>query len=298
MLQQEFISYLKTERNFSVHTVEAYSRDIGFFAEFVLQEFEIEALTEKGAALVNSKMIRYWMGEMLEQGNTHRSVARRIASVSAWYRFLQKAEVVAENPASRVKIPKYEKRLPSFLKENTAIDLFEGVKYPDSFEGLRDKALLEILYGCGLRRSEIISLETRHIDFNQQTLKVMGKGRKERILPFGNHAALAMKAYQKAALNEGLTLPSRFFVRPGGQELYPQLVYRVVTSHISQVSTLSKKSPHVLRHSFATHLLNAGADLNAIKELLGHKSLAATQVYVHNSIAKLKTVYKQSHPKA
>jgi integrase/recombinase XerC len=197
-----------------------------------------------------------------------------------------------------VKVPKAEKKLPGFLKEDAITPLFEGLEYPDTFEGQRDKALLEVLYGCGLRRSELISLEYKHIDWPNQTIKVMGKGRKERIVPLGSFASQALKDYLKVCDDQGISYRAEVFVLENGNPLYPRLVHRIVEKHLNQVCSLQKKSPHVLRHTFATHLLNRGADLNAIKELLGHKSLAATQVYVHNSISKLKDVYHKAHPKA
>jgi integrase/recombinase XerC len=264
----------------------------------MLQAYETEVLTASGAAAVHHRMIRNWMGEMLEEGLAKRTLARKVASLSTWYKFLMREGLVKANPASRVKPPKFEKRLPSFLKDDSIDHLFEGEIFSEDFEGLRDKALFEVLYSCGLRRSELVGLQAADIDFSASTLKVLGKGRKERVVPFGSMASRAMKAYVRARENKGFGTSGAFFLTEKGEPIYTRLVNRIVEKYLKQVCSLKKKSPHVLRHTFATHLLDRGADLNAIKELLGHASLAATQVYTHNSISKLKDVYNQAHPKA
>ncbi|MCB9232593.1 MAG: tyrosine-type recombinase/integrase [Bacteroidia bacterium] len=298
MLIDQFIAYLKTERNYSPHTLTAYAQDLGAFQEFLQEQYETGAETAEEVQQINHRQIRNWMGEMLEKGLEKRTVARKVAAVSTFFKFLQKSELVTTNPASRVKVPKFEKKLPAFLKEKDALSLFEDIEYPEGYKGALDLAILEVLYGCGLRRAELIELLSENVDFAASTLKVMGKGRKERVVPLGQHAAKALKAYQEECKKAQISLQGNFFKLESGQPLYPKYVYNVVTKYLPLVSTVSKRSPHVLRHTFATHLLNAGADLNAIKELLGHKSLAATQVYVHNSISKLKNVYKNAHPKA
>ncbi len=243
-------------------------------------------------------MVRVWMGEMLEAGLGNRSVARKVASLNAYFRYLQKGGFVESNPVAKVKVPKFEKKLPSFLKHDSISQLFEGMEFGADFEGLRDKALLETLYSCGIRRSELVSLQFRDIDFANNTVKVLGKGRKERIVPLGDFAKKAMKEYMVVCDTEGKDYNGNFFLKADGKPIYDRLVHRVVDRHLKQVSSLTKTSPHVLRHPFATHLLDRGADLNAIKEMLGHTSLAATQVYVHNTISKLKDVYSKAHPKA
>lgn len=298
MLPDAFRNYLEVEKNYSANTVEAYLRDLRFFADFIESEFDFDPLEKSGTDQVSHKMIRFWMGDLMEQGNSRRTVARKIASVNAWYRFLRKTGEVEQNPAQRIKVPKYEKKLPSFLKEDSIDNLFEGIEYPETFEGFRDKCILEVLYSCGIRRSELVGLKTANVDFRACTLKVLGKGRKERVIPFGKMAEAALREYKKVAENEGFSLSEAFFLTAKGEPIYARLVNRIIEKYLSQVCSLKKKSPHVLRHTFATHLLNRGADLNAIKELLGHTSLAATQVYTHNSISKLKDVYKKAHPKA
>lgn len=299
MLRDAFKAYLELEKNYSPHTVTAYTRDLDFFREFMVEAYEFDP-TDKGELDgVTHRMIRSWMGEMMENGISKRSIARKVASLNHWFRWLMKTGKIESNPARKVTVPKYEQKLPAFLKESSIDNLFENVEYPDSFEGKRDRAILEIFYSCGLRRSELIGLQFININFPEKTLKVMGKGRKERVIPFGGPAEHSLQAYMDAADAQGLNYKGTFFVKQkDGKPLSTGKVHKIVETYLKQACTLSKTSPHVLRHTFATHLLNNGADLNAIKELLGHTSLAATQVYVHNSIQKLKKVYEQAHPKA
>lgn len=299
MLRDAFKAYLELEKNYSPHTVTAYTRDLDFFREFMMDAYEFDPTDTDELDGVTHRMIRSWMGEMLENGISKRSVARKIASLNHWFRWLLKTEKIESNPARKVTVPKYEQKLPAFLKEQSIENLFENVEYPDNFEGKRDRAILEIFYSCGLRRSELIGLQFVDINFPGRTIKVMGKGRKERVIPFGRPAELAMQAYIDCAEGQGVNFRGAFFVKEkDSKPLSTGKVHSIVERYLKQACTLSKTSPHVLRHTFATHLLNNGADLNAIKELLGHTSLAATQVYVHNSIQKLKKVYKQAHPKA
>jgi integrase/recombinase XerC len=298
MLRQAFIDYLQLEKNYSGNTLIAYQKDLEVFAQFLLTQYELNLDSPADAEAVSHKMIRDWMGDLMTHDVGKRSVARKVAAVSSFFKFLQKTGRLKSNPAARVKAPRFEKKLPVFLKEDSVENLFERVAFGADMEGCRDKCILEVLYSCGIRRAELCDLEFRNIDFRIQTIKVLGKGNKERIIPFGNHAAAAMKEYIKACEDEGLSNKGAFFILKSGNKIYPRLVHKIVDHYLSQVSSLSKKSPHVLRHTFATHLLNRGADLNAIKEMLGHKSLAATQVYVHNSISKLKEVYQKAHPKA
>ena len=298
MLAQEFLQYLQTERNYSPHTVLAYTNDLSNFNAFIISDYELDINQIDGARLVSHRMIRSWMGRLTDAGVGPRSLARKNASVSAYYRWLMKTGKVEKNPAKMVRAPKFEKKLPAFLRETSIDTLFGKIEYSEGFAGKRDKCLLEILYSCGLRRAEIISLLHKDIQWGDRTLKVMGKGRKERIVPFGRQAEAAMKAYMQACDTQGVNYRVFFLVKEDNEQLYPKLVHRIVENYLRQASTLSKTSPHVLRHTFATHLLDRGADLNAIKEMLGHSSLAATQVYLHNTISKLKDVYSQAHPKA
>ena len=298
MLKEKFSKYLQSERNYSENTRIAYLNDLENLFSFIEENMGWSIFEPLGASKTDHRQLRSWMGALLESGISKRTVSRKLAAASTYFKFLRKSGVVDANPVSRLTAPKFEKKLPSFLREEDALNLFEKVIFDDSWEGKRDKAILEVLYGCGLRRAEVINLLYRNIDFSRQTLKVMGKGRRERVLPFGSNMRSAFLDYKKACDTEDINYKENFFVNQNSEALDPRNVYAMVRKAISQVSSVSKKSPHVLRHTFATHLLNAGADLNAIKELLGHKSLAATQVYVHNSIAKLKSVHKKAHPKA
>lgn len=298
MLGRAFFTYLEVEKNYSPHTIHAYSRDLQDFHDFLVSEYDLDVYDAEEVDAVKHRHIRTWMGELLEEGLSRRTVARKIASLSSYFRFLRKTGKLDSNPATKVTVPKFEKKLPAFMKQDSIDGLFEAVEYPETFEGRRDKCILEILYSCGLRRAELVGLKYEDIDFSKRTLRVLGKGRKERIVPFGEPAAIAMRDYIEACKQAEVACRPHFLVRKDGKPIYPRLVHRVVEKYLGQACSLSKKSPHVLRHTFATHLLNNGADLNAIKELLGHTSLAATQVYLHNSISKLKDVYNQAHPKA
>lgn len=298
MLRENFRKYLTIERQYSSHTINAYFNDLSQLGEFLSSYREISLFEADGAASVTHHMLRNWMADLLREGNSHRTVGRKISSAKTYFSFLQKSDLIHANPAARVKVPKFEKKLPAFLKESETENLFGLVEYPATFEGTRDKAILEILYGCGLRRAELIGLNIGNVDLYQRTLKVLGKGGRERVIPFGSNVEKALKEYLHAAEEAGLTVNDTLFMRKNGHNLYPKLVYRLVKKYLGQISSLSKKSPHILRHTFATHLLDKGADLNAIKELLGHSSLASTQVYTHNSISKLQAVHNQAHPRA
>lgn len=297
MLDGDFKAYLEVERSYSPHTVTAYLKDLSDFRTFLVSEYETDPFLTEDVDTVNRRMVRAWMGELMEAGLSNRSVARKLASVNAFFRFLLKQGTLTANPANKIQVPKFEKKLPSFVPEEDLDTLFEEMAFPEGFAGARDRCILEVLYGCGLRRSELVGLHFDAIDFRQGTLRVLGKGNKERIVPVGGAALRAMQAYMKACDAEGLSYRDAFLIRDSGDPIYPELVYNTVRKYLDQLAKTRKRSPHVLRHSFATHLLNRGADLNAIKELLGHSSLAATQVYVHNSIDKLKSVHKQAHPK-
>lgn len=298
MWLDRFIRYLGIERNYSDHTLNAYQRDLKDFDAFLTEFYGDSLFDQANFSNVSHRMIRNWMGELMEKGISKKTIARKIAALSTWFKFLQKSEVIESNPAAKVKVPKQEKALPSFLRESEAEKLFDTSDFEDDFKGRRAACIIEVLYGCGLRRSELLNLRFQDIDFTARTLKIHGKGNKERIVPFNDPVANSMKAYMEICDRESINYRLTFFVKENSDKLYPKLVYNIVNQAISNVSSLRKKSPHVLRHSFATHLLNAGADLNAIKELLGHESLAATQVYTHNSIQKLRNIYKNAHPKA
>lgn len=298
MLLKKFQKYLKVEKQFSPHTLEAYTFDLNHLAEFLETEYEYDLFGGDDLSQISHRQLRAWMGALMEEGLKARSVARKLSSAKRFFRYLQKEELIEANPAKRVKMPRFERKLPAYLKEQETEYLFDKLEFPNNFEGKRDRAMLELLYGCGLRRSEVVKLKAGDLDIFNRSVRVSGKGNKERLVPYGHHVAAALQAYLLEVEEAGLKLQAGLFVRGDGKAIYPQLVYRVVRKYLEQVSSLQQKSPHVLRHTFATHLLDNGADLNAIKELLGHSSLAATQVYTHNSIAKLKKVFHQAHPRA
>lgn len=298
MLKQIFHSYLKVEKQYSPYTLDAYMADLTSLDTFLTSQEEFSCFDEDEVKMVHHRMIRAWMGELFESGLAARSVARKVSSVKAYFNFLIKSGKVEVNPATRVKVPKFNKKLPAFLKEAETENLFDIIEFDDDFEGVRDKCMLELLYGCGLRRSELLSLRFQDIDLYAMQILVQGKGNKERIIPFGKHVKQSLEAYMRIADEENISYQPEFFRRKTGKPVYAGLIYKQVKKHLDKVSSLSQKSPHVLRHTFATHLLDNGADLNAIKELLGHSSLASTQVYTHNSIKKLQRVYQQAHPRA
>ena len=297
MLKEKFFQYLTTERNRSPHTVEAYRLDLESLGMWLEEMHGINPFEQKGAGKIHNRHLRAWMGDLLQRGYAARSVARKLSSVKAYFKFLHRREYIPANPAQQVRSPGFDKKLPAFLKESETEKLFEEVDFPADFEGCRDRLMLELLYGCGLRRAEIISLQWADFDVYNRILTVMGKRSKMRKVPFGKAVIAAFEEYQREHDARKLPHSGPLLKRPEGQPLYPSLVYRVVKKYIGIVST-QHASPHLLRHTFATHLLDHGAELNAIKDMLGHASLSATQVYTHNSIRKLKEAHRQAHPRA
>jgi integrase/recombinase XerC len=297
-LYETFITYLSSEKNYSSHTLTAYKTDLKQFESWLKANYTLDSSVAAEVQQIKHRMLRQWMGSLLEEGLSKKSLARKVSALSAFFKFLRRNAILEVNPAQHLSVPKLEKRLPVYLRAIETQALFEGVQFPEGFTGIRDKLVLELLYSCGLRRNELVTLEVNAVDLGNRTLRVLGKGSKERIIPFGQKAELAITEYLEACEQEGFTLNDTLILTSEGNTVYPQLVYRIVRRYLPMVSKLTKNSPHVLRHSFATHLLENGADLNAIKELLGHSSLAATQVYTHNTIQKLKSAYKLAHPKA
>jgi len=297
-LLSSFERYLRVERQLSAHTWRAYRRDLADLERYLQAEGAASLDTLVGVQALTHRRLRQWVGYLLQQGLKPRSVSRKVSALRSYLSYLRRQELIDHNPAQRLQLPKVKRSLPNFLKERETEALFEDLVFPDGFEGERDRCLLELLYGCGLRRSELIALGPQDMSFDPPSLRVQGKGARERMVPFGPTLAQALRRYLEAAHDAGLTLDRHLLVRPGGESLYPKLVYRIVNRYLGEVSSLDRRSPHVLRHTYATHLLDRGADLNAIKELLGHQSLAATQVYTHNSISKLKAVHQQAHPRA
>ncbi|MFM7017933.1 tyrosine-type recombinase/integrase [Flavobacterium sp.] len=291
--QKAFQEYLQLEKNYSMHTVTAYGNDLIFFKEFLKSNFEMDQLEE-----VNYSMIRSWIVAMVDDGVANSSVNRKIASLKSFYKFLLKIKVIKSSPLLKHKSLKTPKKLQIPFSENELDMVLNNLKFPDGFEGIRDKLIIDMFYTTGIRRIELISLKMQNIDLHNRTLKVLGKRNKERILPIVPVIASQIEKYltERAQL-EVIKDPEYFFLMLKGVKLNDSFVYRLINYYFSNVSEKVKKSPHILRHTFATHLLNNGADLNSVKELLGHASLASTQVYTHSSLSELKKVYGQAHPR-
>ena len=285
----QFLEYLKIEKRYSSHTVLSYETDLNQFDDYLINSYESVLFKD-----VNLTHLRSYMVALLELQLAKSSVARKISSIKSFYKFLKKEQVVQSSPVQLLETPKIDKRLPTFLKEDEMINLFDEIKFEDSFGGLRDKLLLALFYQTGIRLSELIGLKNQ--DIRNQEIKVLGKRNKERIIPISDTIAQLIKKYLDLK-TQSLFKSNSFFVSDQGNKLYDKFVYRKVNYYLSMVSSKQKKSPHVLRHTFATHMLNNGADLNAIKEILGHENLSATQVYTHNTFQKLKSIHKQSHPR-
>jgi tyrosine recombinase XerC len=288
---ESFLGYLAAEKNFSRHTVAAYKLDLGQFLGFLVGN---AGGTEPDPADVDHRTLRLYLGELSDRGIRKRSVARKLASIRSFFRFLVRKGRLESNPALNLVTPKLPRKLPSFIDEPSVIRMME---LPDAStaSGVRDRAILELLYGTGIRVSELTGLDIAGVDRRGRTIKVRGKGSKDRILPLGAGAATALASYM--ATRKG-PAAGPVFLNGKGAALDRREVYRIVHRYIGLVSEIDRRSPHVLRHTFATHLLNNGADLRAVKELLGHESLSTTQLYTHVTVDKLKRIYNQAHPKA
>lgn len=289
---ETFLKYLSFEKRYSKHTIEAYRKDLQQFFDFLAADFEISDPTE-----VRHPHIRGWVVLLMDSGLSSKSVNRKIATLKSFYKFLLGREYVDVNPTTQIKPLKTEKDLPSFVKEDEITNLLDRIEFSSDFSGQRDRLLLELLYATGIRLAELQGLAETDVNFYEKTILVLGKRNKERIIPIGNSLIQLIESYQNLKREMGMK-GEKLLLTDSGESLYPMFIYRKVKKYLAAVTTLSKKSPHVMRHTFATHLLNKGADLNAVKDLLGHTSLAATQVYTHNSIEKLKAAFDQAHPKA
>jgi integrase/recombinase XerC len=287
-----FLQYIQYEKRFSPHTILAYKNDLEQFGAYQKDLYE----TEDPAAITYS-MIRSWIVDLMEKKISPRSINRKLTSLKTFYKFLLRQGLVQTNPMLKVQSPKTSKRLPVFVDEANMELLFKDVDFGDGFPAIRDRLILEIFYATGMRLSELTGLDDSRVDIYQNQIKVLGKRNKERIIPFTKTLKDLIESYLKIR-KELINPPPSFFVTDKGKKMYAKLVYRIVTHRLGEVTTLDKKSPHILRHTFATHMLNRGADINSVKELLGHANLSATQVYTHNTIDKLKQVYKQAHPRA
>jgi integrase/recombinase XerC len=290
--QQAFRDYLQLEKNYSGHTVNAYLKDISFFETFLDAEFGAVALTE-----VKYPQIRSWIVSMVDGGLSNSSVNRKISSLKSFYKFLLKIKQVDASPLLKHKSLKTPKKLQIPFSEKELDAVLNEIKYPDGFEGIRDKLIIDLFYTTGIRRAELIHLKFNNV--SPTTLKVLGKRNKERIIPVLSVIAAQCERYISGRQQlQGMRDAEYFFLTDKGVKLSDSFVYRLINNYFSNVSEKVKKSPHILRHTFATHMLNNGADLNSVKELLGHSSLASTQVYTHSSLSELKKVYGDAHPRS
>ena len=286
-----FLSYLEFEKRYSSHTLVAYKTDLIQFTEYISSQYESELFD------VKSEMIRSWMMKLIETGCSKRSLNRKLTSLRQFYKFSIRNNYIGFNPMMKISSLKTGNSIPSFLTKHEMILLLEQKEFPKDYEGKRDEMILEMLYSTGIRLSELINLKTSDIDFSSKQLKVFGKRSKERIIPLLDSHVEKLKLFIVNDREEVVNEFTNLFLTKSGNVLYPKLVYRMVNTYLSEVTGVKQKSPHVLRHAFATHMLNDGADLNAIKEILGHSSLTSTQIYTRSSAERLKQIYKQAHPR-
>lgn len=291
MQYSQFISFLKNEKRYSEHTIKAYENDLAQFSKYLQEFYETDDLLQ---AIPTA--LRSWVVSLLDEGISARSANRKISSLKSYYRFHFKQGDIDKIPTSSLQSPKQKKPLPAFVKESEMDNLLEKVQFEEGFAGVRDRLLIDLLYSSGMRLSELIGIRLKDIDLSDGIVKVLGKRNKERRIPLHRELIGLIKEYIKQ--RHELAQTDHLILTDKGNKIYPKFVYRKVNYYLSQVTSMSKKSPHVLRHTFATHMLNNGADLNTIKEILGHANLSATQIYTHNSIEKLKNIYKQAHPRA
>ncbi len=291
---QEFLNYLTFQKRYSQHTIISYKNDLSAFFDFIIIEYNPITLPE-----VSPSIIRSWLALIKENKASSKTINRKISTLKSFFKYQLRKKNLTASPMSSINSVKISKRLPSFIEQKDINTLFQYVDFPDTWEGKTDHLLLQIFYHTGIRLSELVNLKESQVDKNNGVIKVLGKGNKERILPVNNKLLNEVTDYLSGKKLRQQACGTEFLLESEkGKKLYPKYLYRVVKKYLEKVSTNERKSPHVLRHSFATHLTNNGADISAVKELLGHSSLASTQIYTHNSVEKLKDVYKLSHPKS
>lgn len=294
MMVEGFLKYLQYEKRFSVHTIDAYKVDLEQFSVFLQSQYEIVE-----PAIIQHIHIRSWAVALMEQKYSASSIRRKLSTLKSYFRFLQREQVITRSPMLQVSLPKLGKRLPSVVPEQYLEQMLNAIDPADDYEKLRNQLVVELCYLTGMRRGELLNLKVSDLNLSAFTIKVLGKGNKERLIPISHAMATLLRQYldlrQQTFPN---TSELALLLTKDGKAAYPKLIYRIVKEALSTITTQEKRSPHVLRHSFATHLSDHGADLNAIKELLGHSSLAATQIYTHHSIERLKKIYQQAHPKS
>lgn len=290
---QSFLDYLRFEKRYSQHTIISYQNDLEQFFLYILSQYDGVPLEE-----VTGMLVKSWLAQMKNEKITSKSLNRKISTLKSFFKYQVKLGIISQTPMTAIVVPKISKRLPSFVAEKDMTSLTDNIQFNDDWKGHTHKLLLSIFYNTGMRLSELINLKESQVDIANRQVKVLGKGNKERIIPVSQELTNDIREYitEKKKCFTGDS--THLLITEKGKRLYPKYVYLVVKSNLSQITTVKKKSPHVLRHTFATHLTNNGADLNAVKELLGHSSLAATQVYTHNTIERLKEVHKNAHPKA
>ncbi|MDX5584246.1 MAG: tyrosine-type recombinase/integrase [Aureibaculum sp.] len=289
---KHFIEYLSFEKKYSPHTIRAYNDDLNSFQTFCKITFDNEKLTD-----INYSQIRSWIVKMVNENISNRTVNRKISSLKSFYKFLVKTKQINESPLLRHQALKISKRVQVPFSEKEINEVIDNLNEFDDFESVRNKLIVELLYSTGMRRAELMEIKQSSINFTNSTLKVLGKRNKERYIPLLNSVQQTLKTYLDLR-KEIKSTSENLLITIKGNKIYPTLVYRIINDYFSAVSSKVKKSPHVIRHSFATHLLNEGADLNSVKELLGHSSLASTQIYTHSSLNELKKVYNQAHPRS
>ena len=293
-MQESFLKYLEFEKRYSPHTLRSYRDDLNSFQGFLTEEFGMDELREAGTLEV-----RQWLFSLSDSGLSPRSVNRKLASLRSFYKFLLRSGVIEKSPMAGIRPLKASKRLPQFITENEMMKMLDQFQFSDDLQGRRDRLIMELLYGTGIRLSELIGLKIGDISLTSRTIRVLGKRSKERVIPYPPGIGTSLDNYlQERKLTWEADENDPLIVTDKGEQCYPMFIYRIVNYYLKLLTTADRKSPHVLRHTFATHLLNKGAELNAVKDLLGHANLAATQVYTHNSIEKLKAVYDKAHPKA
>jgi integrase/recombinase XerC len=291
---KSFTDYLLLEKNYSALTVNAYQNDLKAFSEFIAKQYQTESINQ-----INYSQIRTWIVFLVESGISNRSINRKMSALNTYYKFLLKIKELEVSPLIKHKALKTSKKIQIPFSETEVTTVLDELNFEKDFEGIRNKLIIELFYSTGIRRIELIELKLTSFNLENKTLKVLGKRNKERIIPLLSSVVKLLHIYMEERNSLEIIIDKEcLFLTKKGVKVYETLVYRIINDYFSFVSTKVKKSPHILRHSFATHLLNQGADLNAVKELLGHSSLAATQVYTHNSIAELKKVHVNTHPRS
>jgi len=295
MHAEDFIQFLASEKHYSPHTIAAYKNDLTQFHAFSISNYDLVNADD-----LDHHVIRSWLAHLVESGVSARSARRKLSTLKSYFRFLLKRGQIRENPMQKIIAPRSSQKLPVFVGKDKMEKLFELISADIGFVGIRNRLVMEMLYGTGMRVSELIALKHKDISMEAMTLMVTGKRNKQRIIPFGSQLLSVLNDYVVIKEKQFGTFNNNDYLisTVKGKQSYPRLIYNIVTSNLLLVTTQTKKSPHIIRHSFATGMLNNGADLNAIKELLGHSSLAATQVYTHNTIERIKHIYQQAHPKA